>query len=78
LEEKILHLLERLEKARAIALNGIDTFRDRYLKPAAQACYWRRIFKGWAEAVNFVPATWETDQVSGFRKVRGVPFETFS
>ena len=63
------------ERAMAIANNSVATFRDRYLTPAAQACYWRQLIRSWAE-VSFQPEGWEV--VDGKRKVRGVPFETFA
>ena len=41
-------------KAASIAANSIEMFRDRYLTPAAIACYWRRMFQRWSE-VSFGP-----------------------
>lgn len=72
LEEKVLDLVEDQEKAKRIAQNSIDTFRDRHLTPAAQVCYWRQLIRGWA-TVSFTPERWEP----GGRKMRGVSFETF-
>ena len=74
LEEKVLFLLQNLEKAESIAKNNIEKFKNRYLTPAAQACYWRRMFRSWAE-VSFTPEAWEIRD--GVRKMRGVPFESF-
>lgn len=78
LEEKILALLSDLKKAKSIATASTKMFRDRYLTSAAQTCYWRRMFDGWAE-VSFEPEGWEAlnDGTNG-RRVRGIPFETFS
>lgn len=76
LEEKITFLLQNPQEAQRIAKNGIDAFRDRYLTPAAQACYWRRMLRSWAE-VSFTPEEWETDETSGTRTIRGMPFESF-
>lgn len=42
-------LLENPDKAERIANNSIKTFRERYLTPAAEACYWRALWEGWAE-----------------------------
>jgi len=76
LEEKVLQLLANPDEARRIAQNGVETFRDRALTPAAQACYLRKLLRGWAE-VSFVPTLWEIDPETRSRKMRGVPFETF-
>ncbi|KAG9236164.1 DUF821 domain-containing protein [Amylocarpus encephaloides] len=73
LEPRILELLGDPEKSQRIAQNGVDTFRDRYLTPAAQACYWRQLILGWAE-VSFVPKALMT---SSGQYSRGEPFETF-
>ncbi|KAF2268075.1 hypothetical protein CC78DRAFT_565850 [Lojkania enalia] len=48
LEEKVEELLQDPERAKAIVNNSVATFRDRYLTPAAQACYWRQLFLSWA------------------------------
>ena len=77
LEEKVLELIANPERARQIAQNNAEVFRDRYLTPAAQACYWRRMLRGWAE-VSFVPTAWELGPAGGARKPRGIPFETFA
>jgi hypothetical protein len=75
LEEKITALLADPEKARKIAQNNVETFRDRYLTPASQVCYWRELLRGWA-SVSFEPKAWDVDE-EGTRTIRGVPFETF-
>ncbi|KAK8210111.1 hypothetical protein M8818_003598 [Zalaria obscura] len=79
LEEKLDYYLEHTEEAQRIADNGVATFRDRYLTPAAEACYWRRLFDGWAE-VSFTPEAYETvtneDGVEE-SKWRGMSFEEF-
>ncbi|KAF1971699.1 hypothetical protein BU23DRAFT_590588 [Bimuria novae-zelandiae CBS 107.79] len=74
LEEKVLGLLKEPNLAHKIATNGQKTFRDRHLTPAAQACYWRKLFHAWAN-VSFQPKPFET--VDGRARLRGVPFETF-
>jgi len=76
LEEKILELLRDPYRAQLIAQNGVETFRDRYLTPAAQACYWRRLITGWAD-VSFTPEAGKIGEDGIPHKVRGVPFETF-
>jgi hypothetical protein len=49
LPEKMEHLLAHDDIAKQIADNSRDVFRDRYMTPAAQTCYWRRLFQVWAE-----------------------------
>lgn len=66
LEDRVLALLANPEKARRIAQNGVETFRDRVLTPAAQNCYWRKMLNGWSE-VSFDPVAAD----------KGVSFETF-
>lgn len=74
LEEKMQELLNEPDRAKKIAENSARTFRDRYLSPAAQACYWRQLIHSWA-AVSFQLEPWE--MVDGKRSLRGIPFETF-
>ncbi|KAI9845620.1 MAG: hypothetical protein M1837_004594 [Sclerophora amabilis] len=77
LDAKMEHLLAHPDEARRIADNSVRTFRERYLTPAAQACYWRALFKGWAE-VSFRPELYENGDGKGKdRKRRGVRFERF-
>lgn len=73
LESKMLELLADPTRASA------NVFRDRFLSPAAQACYWRRMIESWA-TVSFVPEGWEVVRTKGkeTRKLRGVPFESFA
>lgn len=73
LEQKVMALLQDPDQAQQIAERGIETFRDRYLTPAAQACYWRQMFSGWAK-VSLTPEKWEIEEMSGRKKTRGVPF----
>ena len=54
------------EEGKRIANNSVRTFRERYLTPAAEACYWRKLIKGWSE-VSFEPE----------RKARGMRVENF-
>ena len=77
LEHAVLSLLADQAKAERIAKNGVATFRDRYLTPAAQACYLRALVRAWAD-VSFVPEEWVADGAeAGRRKMRGIPFESF-
>ncbi|KAK3107970.1 hypothetical protein LTR53_017947, partial [Teratosphaeriaceae sp. CCFEE 6253] len=70
----------------AIANNAVRTFRERYLTPAAEACYWRALIRGWASVQGFVPKVWEEhgEEVEDWRggkkvrrKMRGAPFESY-
>lgn len=55
LPAKMDHFLTHPEDAKRIAQNSVATFRDRYLTPAAEACYWRRMIRAWAEVQDFEP-----------------------
>ena len=78
LESKMENLLRHRGEAERIANNSAELFRDRYLTPAAQACYWRRMFKAWA-SVSFEPAGWVRDDgEDGQIRRRGTPFESFA
>ncbi|KAL2444187.1 hypothetical protein ABEF95_015792 [Exophiala dermatitidis] len=74
LPEKMAWLQARDRDAERIASNSVQTFRDRYLTPAAEACYWRRLIHGWS-MVSFVPEFYEI--VDGKKKWRGLPVESF-
>jgi hypothetical protein len=71
-----MELLGDPNRAKLIAKNNVETFRDRYLTPATQACYWRRLIMGWAD-VSFAPQARKIEEDGIAQKVRGVPFETF-
>jgi hypothetical protein len=59
LPQKIEHYLSHPEEAQRIADNSVKLFRDRYLTPAAQACYWRALFRAW-RSVSFEPEFYTT------------------
>jgi len=75
-----------LAQTMGIAHNARRTFRERYLAPAAEACYWRALIRGWASVQGFEPEVfvheeWEDDWRGGKRrekKFRGAPFESFA
>lgn len=58
LESQVEYLLKHPEEAQAIAEEGARVFRDRYLTPAAQACYWRRLFNAWRGVMGFEAELW--------------------
>lgn len=74
LEEKISWLESNSESAEKIALNSMRLFRERYLTAAAEACYWRKLIRGWS-TVSFAPDFYST--VDGQRAWRGVPVESY-
>ncbi|KAF2496091.1 hypothetical protein BU16DRAFT_459825 [Lophium mytilinum] len=59
LKQKMEHYLAHPAETRRIADNSVKVFRDRYLTPAAQACYWRKLFAAYRE-VSFEPAFYMT------------------
>lgn len=75
LESQIRYLEDDDALAERIANNSVHTFRDRYLTHAAEVCYWRRLFKGWAE-VSFEPTFYDIS-ADGTRTWRGVPYESY-
>lgn len=75
--------------ARGIADNARATFREKYLTPAANACYWRAMIRGWASVQGFEPQLWIDEEVDGEpfvgigpkkrkRRPRGTPFESYA
>ena len=76
LEEKMSRLLEDPTKALSTADNNVKTFRERYLTQAAEACYWRALWRGYAEVSEAPPSLW-TIQNGGKKVKRGMRYETF-
>ncbi|KAK8090621.1 hypothetical protein PG994_000126 [Apiospora phragmitis] len=70
-------LLADPERTRAIAAESVRVFRDRYLTPAAEACYWRRLFRAWRAVMDFEPRTHYVHRDES-RKRRGVSWERFA
>lgn len=72
-----------LREAERIAENARKVFRERYLTPAAEACYWRKLIQGWSEVQGFETEFWKEVEVErlgrkkAVRKPRGVPFEAY-
>lgn len=73
LEAIMKTLVANTTMAKKIADNAKDTLRDRYLTPAAEACYWRKLIQGYA-SVSFEPKLYEADG----HTLRGVPYESFT
>jgi hypothetical protein len=74
LEAKMKALLADPARGKLITGNGATTFRERFLTPAAQACYWRALFRAWA-GVSFVPKPFEV--VAAGVRLRDLPWEAF-
>ncbi|KIW37586.1 uncharacterized protein PV06_10232 [Exophiala oligosperma] len=74
LEDKISWLENHSEIAEGIASNSMQLFREQYLTPAAEVCYWRRLIHGWS-MVSFEPEFYNT--VDGQKVWRGVPVESY-
>ncbi|KAI2602185.1 glycosyl transferase family 90-domain-containing protein [Hypoxylon sp. NC1633] len=65
------------DRARRIARESTRVFRDRYLTPAAEACYWRRMIHSWRAVMDFEPRRYETKE-DGTKVRRGVSWERFA
>lgn len=65
--------------AQRIANNSVTTFRDRYLTPAAEACYWRRMIRNWAEVQAFEPQAYHDpgEGKIGSNNQRGIDWEVW-
>ena len=74
LEATMLRLQKKDKQARKIANNNVITFRERYLTPAAEVCYWRYLIQGWAN-VSFTPSPWKMKD--GVKEWRGLPVESY-
>ncbi|KAF2089478.1 hypothetical protein K490DRAFT_8484, partial [Saccharata proteae CBS 121410] len=61
LDEKMSFLIANPERAKEIAAESVRVFRDRYLTPAAEACYWRRMFSSYASVQAFKPQLYKED-----------------
>ena len=61
--------------ARRVADNNVRTFRERYLTPAAEVCYWRRLFQRWAD-ISFEPEFYK--EMDGKKVWRGLPVESYA
>ncbi|KAJ8114939.1 hypothetical protein OPT61_g3299 [Boeremia exigua] len=76
LEENVLWFLKHPEQAQRIANNAAKTFRGRYTTLAAEGCYWRRLFRGWAN-VSYTLDPYQQDHASGERVLRGIAVQDY-
>jgi len=87
LPRKMKNLAEsaNLPRVQAIADNARQMFRERYLTPAAEACYWRALIRDWASVQGFEPEILEKRAIEddwwggkrSKRTFRGAPFESY-
>ncbi|KAK3714824.1 hypothetical protein LTR37_007559 [Vermiconidia calcicola] len=75
LSAKMSNMLDHPAKAEKIADNSVKTFRERYLTPAAEACYWRALWRAYAQASE--PADPWRLEADGTRTKRGLRYEMF-
>ncbi|KAF7521299.1 hypothetical protein PCG10_008400 [Penicillium crustosum] len=73
LPDKMEPLVTNTEVAQRIANNSVKTFRERYLTPAAEACYWRSLFDGYANVWNGTVEQWSQTK----DRERGLRYESF-
>jgi len=71
LPETMERLMANDADSERIAANNIKTFREHYLTPSAETCYWRKLIRGWAK-VSFEPDFFDSEG-----KWRGVPVESY-
>jgi hypothetical protein len=54
LEDRINWLQMHPQDAERISENNVRTFRDQYMSKGAETCYWRELFRAWAEVTDDV------------------------
>ena len=74
LESTMLGLQRDEDVTQRIANNSVECFRERYLTPAAEVCYWRKLINGWA-GVSFAPNPWM--EKNGVKAWRGLGVESY-
>jgi len=52
LDEVIGYLEANPVEAERIANNTVHTFREKYLAPPMEVCYWRKLFRAWASVTD--------------------------
>ncbi|PLB51292.1 DUF821 domain protein [Aspergillus steynii IBT 23096] len=73
LSDKMQHLLDDPALSERIANNSVATFRDRYLTPAAETCYWRKLLDGWTSASPKISQDVQSSTIAD----DGLRFESF-
>ena len=69
-------LIDDDELAERIAKNSVKLFREHYLTPAAETCYWRKLIRGWA-TVSFEPEFYNKTKSGEGKRWRGLPVESY-
>ncbi|KAH9889712.1 glycosyl transferase family 90-domain-containing protein [Xylariomycetidae sp. FL2044] len=77
LETEMTELVTNPDKGRRIAAESTKVFRDRYLTPAAEACYWRKMFHNWRAVMAFEPQRYDI-QEDGTKVRRGTSWERYA
>ncbi|KAK4981555.1 hypothetical protein LTR66_009898 [Elasticomyces elasticus] len=72
LPQRVEYYMANTHEAEKVADNAVKHFRERYLSPAAEACYWRKLVMGWAN-VSWVPELFDANG-----KTRGSSWEEYS
>lgn len=79
LPDKMNDLLSHPAKAKQIADTAAATFRDLYFTPAAQTCYWRRLFQTWRE-ISYEPDPWNYTKMPDDtmqKSIKGMTYEEY-
>ncbi|KAK3678185.1 hypothetical protein LTR78_002281 [Recurvomyces mirabilis] len=79
LPAKINELIANPTKGKMIADNAAMHFRDRYFTPAAQTCYWRKLFHVW-RAMTYEPDPWNSTTLpdgTTQKKIKGMSYEEY-
>ena len=75
LGSKMANLLDNPAKAAKIADSSVRVFRERYLTPAAEACYWRALWRAYGNLSE--PAKLMHTRSDGKVVKRGLRYESF-
>ncbi len=60
------YYLEHQDEAERIGEETRRTFRNRYMTPAAEACYIRQMIYEWAKVQNFKPQLYKDGKTRGY------------
>lgn len=76
---KMTELIADPRLAKRIADNAAKNFRDLYFTPAAQTCYWRRLFQTWSEMTYELDPWNYTKLADGTmqKSVKGMTYEEY-
>lgn len=80
LGDKMKVLMANPQQSQLIADNAARVFRDQYLTPAAQTCYWRQLIHAWS-TISHEPDPWIYEpNIDGYmeKMVRGITYEEYT